>query len=103
MFCAITNLCSGDWKAIDFIDEKLFNDATKKGYLWNISTYLWAFCVAKAEQGDFSTAKILIEKLYEHADTYGYNLSFVNANLNQAELIQFWSHPGLFRSYSLSQ
>ena len=66
------NCCSGKWDDIQDYDESLLDQNLKIGLFWEVTNYLFFYCLAKQEQGEFKTAWSLIEKLSTIADTYEY-------------------------------
>ncbi|MBC2716483.1 MAG: AAA family ATPase [Desulfobacteraceae bacterium] len=83
----VANYCSGDWGKFRSLEETLINDALKKGDLWNVASYIFCFSYVKVEKGDFFDTELSIEKLYEVAETYDYDLAAVYARFIKTDLL----------------
>jgi hypothetical protein len=69
--CAtMLHVCEGSWDQIIEYDEKLIDQSCKVGFLQEVGGYIWGITIVKIEQGRFSEAKALINKLSQIWEVY---------------------------------
>jgi class 3 adenylate cyclase len=83
----VTNLSFGNWEGFSDVDEELFDEALKKGDLWNSTGYLLFFSYVKVQKGDFLDIEHVIEKLSEIAVNYDYNLAVLYAGMLEIDML----------------
>ena len=62
--------CAGFWDELDDYDEDLIDNCLKSGAMFYIVPYSWSVGLLKVEQGNFAEAEIIIDKLFDIAETY---------------------------------
>ena len=76
--------CQGVWDEIENV-EHLIDQGLRQGDLCHTTTYMWCHGLVKAEQGEFDQSREIIEKLYQIADTYDYELANLYAHSLKAD------------------
>ncbi|MHA2496040.1 MAG: ATP-binding protein, partial [Candidatus Hodarchaeales archaeon] len=71
-FSSVIYNCQGAWEEIQDLDWDLVNTSLEFGELWPVSNYLWYRGLVKGEQGNFKYLMMIIDRLFEMADTYDY-------------------------------
>ena len=71
-FRSVIYNCQGAWEEIQDLDWDLVNSSLEFGELWPVSNYLWYRGLVKGEQGNFKYLMMIIDRLFEMAETYDY-------------------------------
>jgi class 3 adenylate cyclase/tetratricopeptide (TPR) repeat protein len=83
----IQHYLEGDWSDAYLIDEGLVDGGLRHGSLWDANTYLGLLCDRLLRQGRFAAAHMLLEKLGELNDAYGFAFAGVNRDGTTALLL----------------
>ncbi len=62
--------CAGFWDGVDDYDEDLVDRCLRSGAMFYMVPYSWSVGLVKVEQGHFAAAGIIIDKLFDIAETY---------------------------------
>ncbi|MBC2715386.1 MAG: AAA family ATPase [Desulfobacteraceae bacterium] len=82
-----SNFFSGDWEETGSLEEKLMDEALKKGDFWNAANYTFLYTYMKAEKGDFHETELSITELNDIADTYDYGYALLCASVLKTDLL----------------
>jgi len=75
----------GDWSDEYVIDDALVDQNLRHGQMWDVNTYLGAYCERTIHQGRFATTAALRQRLTDLGDVYG--LDFAHANHNYTTVL----------------